>query len=264
LKLKLSESGNGNKKWILLKSLVWIFSFLILSVLVLVAVESLVKSNFFNISKIDIILSGADQDRDLLSQELLKMNQEIEKFYGSNLWEVNVDQIGKSLMKSSWVGDFTIVKNWPNQLEIKIEISPILFVTKTKSKTYLFFNSQKRAHETHVDFEELSLRFPELVTESDKLEEDVILSTYHALGLLKQRKHLSIQNIKKIYWNSRKGFRLQLREPNTEVLLGFLDEPDRLDRVTRVMDYLKEHKIEARVIDSNFTKKVLVRLRNQL
>jgi cell division septal protein FtsQ len=242
----------------------WISSILILVVLSGLAFQSLVKFNFFNISKIDIILSGEDKDRDVLAQELLLMNQEIGKLYGTNLWEVDVDRIAQNLVKAPWIKEFTIVKNWPNQLKINIQTSPIIFVARSKSKSFLFFRSQKSGHQTNVDFAELCSRFPELVTDSGKLNEELILNTLHALSLLENQKHFSFQNIKKISWDSHKGFNVHLRDPNTEVLLGFLDEPDRLDRVTRVMDYLKEHKIEARVIDSNFTKKVLVRLRNRL
>jgi cell division protein FtsQ len=35
------------------------------------------------------------------------------------------------------------------------------------------------------------------------------------------------------------------------------------DRVGQVLDYLEKHELDARVIDANLTKKVLVRLRKR-
>jgi len=256
------ENGNSDRKWF--KRSYFLLSILILPALIITALHALSKSNFFNISKIDLVLTGEDLDRDLLRKDIVNLEGQIRNLSGLNLWQVDVDQIGRDLLKTPWINRFTVVKSWPNFLQIEIEMSPIIFFKKTKSHFEVFFGTHKFRRFGHEKDGLLTSRFPELVTYNEAINDEVIAHTYHVISLLKDKKYLSNNNIQTITLDSNKGYRIQLRDPNTEVLLGFVDEPDRLERVTRVIEYLKEHKIEARVIDSNFTKKVLVRLRNQL
>jgi cell division septal protein FtsQ len=255
-------AGNVSKKTI--RNSLTLIAFLLLLGALLFSVKTLEKLNFFSVSKIELEINGEEENRELLLSDIANLKKHLRKFENVNIWEVEVGEIGKKISQFAWVQDFTVLKSWPNTVEIKLQMAPVAFAVQEKQSLRLYFGNLRS---TLISESDLSRdrynNFPILVTEDSKLTDDVISSTYHTLSLLKHHKYFDLGNIKIITWNSHKGFGIRLKEPKTEVLLGFLDEPEKIDRVTRVIDYLKEHMIEARVIDSNFTKKVLVRLRNQ-
>jgi len=265
LKQKWFGLGAGNSSKKLLRKFLTLCAFVLLFCVLVFSLKTLEAAKFFSISTIELEINGENENRELFSFDVESLRKHLKKYENVNMWEVEVGEIGQKLSQIPWVEDFIVFKSWPNKIEIKLQMSPIAFSVQESQSTRIYFGNTRFTVVTQQNLSSNGLgNFPNLVTENAKLTEDVISSTYHTLSLLKNRKYVDPKNIKSIIWNAQKGFRLLLKEPKTEVLLGFLDEPERIERVTRVIDYLKEHQIEARVIDSNFTKKVLVRLRNQL
>jgi hypothetical protein len=254
--------------------------------------QSLVQIGFFHIKPIHFILEG-EANQSLAKESAQDLNQSISKdvtqsfgkistqkvvyessmdavykmfkpLEGVNIWDIQTDAVAKKLWKLPWVKNFSIFKKWPNEIEVRIEVAPVLFIHYNKKQYRLFFEGYKWGG--FLDSKKPELDKPLLVTESKNISDDIVTTTVYLLELLQKQKYLSVKNLEHIFWSPKKGYILQLKQPQTEVLLGFLDDgldESKLNRVTHVLDYLDQHKIEARVIDSNFTKKVVVRLRNQ-
>jgi hypothetical protein len=68
--------------------------------------------------------------------------------------------------------------------------------------------------------------------------------------------------ISEVRFDKHKGFELLLTNGWTRVNMGKEDFSRRVRFIERVLNYLQEHKMQARVIDARFSKKVVVRLRN--
>ena len=62
-------------------------------------------------------------------------------------------------------------------------------------------------------------------------------------------------------YKEKEGFWLTLIRSGVEVRIGEELVPLKSARVSQVLDYLKSHQFEARVIDADLSQKVLVRLR---
>lgn len=242
--------------------MIWLVIGLFVPLILWGSFYSLVTSGFFEVSQIQINIEGSIDHQALFQSELEQLKVKMQSLAGENIWDIQVDEMAQSFLPVAWIQDFIVLKSWPNQVTVMIQLAPLLFAIKEKKTYRLFFGSQKWSEAENELTQELQV--PIVVTTEKKISQDTISNVYHLLDLLKGFPSLQSQNIKTIYWDSTKGFKLKLRDPNSEVLLGFIEDPDKLVRVTRVIEYLKQHKIEARVIDSNFTKKVLVRLRNQL
>ena len=86
----------------------------------------------------------------------------------------------------------------------------------------------------------------------------VILEQVPAEGLFSRK------NIAEIHFDSTKGLVFQTVEPSLEVHLGEDQVGIKSARVNQVIDYIRNRNLQARVIDANLTKKVLVRLRKDI
>ena len=84
----------------------------------------------FNLKKINI------ENNFLLKEEDLK--NQLNQFYGKNLISLKNTEIEKALLKNSFIESFTLRKEYPNTLKIKVfEKKPIAILINKKKKFYL-------------------------------------------------------------------------------------------------------------------------------
>jgi len=80
-----------------------------------------------------------------------------------------------------------------------------------------------------------------------------VLEELPAEGLFSKR------NISEMSYNSKDGFWISMMTSNMKVKLGEDQIALKSRRVSQVMDYLNKNNVNAKVIDANLSKKVLVR-----
>jgi hypothetical protein len=74
---------------------------------------------------------------------------------------------------------------------------------------------------------------------------------------------VSQKTVSEIYFDRAKGLVLVLLPDGVEILLGNQDHARRVLRIRRVVEYLQSEDIKGKTIDARFSKKVVVRLRNE-
>ena len=87
-----------------------------------------------------------------------------------------------------------------------------------------------------------------------------------AVALLREvpdRGLFSKQNISEIRYEKKNGFILHLVNRNTLVKLGKDNFVQKSSFIERAMSYLESQRLEGRVIDARYSKKVVVKLRNE-
>lgn len=230
----------------------FVFSFLALN-----------KGDFFKIENLEFSLEGPVNQQGYFEAQVKKTQQDFDGLIGSSIWDVSRKNIQEILLAKPWVEGFMLIKHWPSSIEVSIQISPVLFFISHKGKLRPYFANHQQGGEVK-DISELNIAPTIEFQTSGNIDEPILRDAATLAQTISSTNLMGHQNIEKIHWSKAKGFRAFLHSPKTEVLLGSADFIGRAERVTQVLEYLQRHQIEARVIDSNFTKKVLVRLRNQL
>jgi hypothetical protein len=104
-------------------------------------------------------------------------------------------------------------------------------------------------------------RLPLLLGE--KLESDHALRG-EALGILKNlppEGMISLHDLSNIQFDDEHGFQIRLAKSGMLIDIGKENIPLHIDRARRVVQYLDQHSVNASRVDSDYVKKVLVKVR---
>jgi hypothetical protein len=86
--------------------------------------------------------------------------------------------------------------------------------------------------------------------------------TFQLLKDLKSNERFSTEKVSEIHHDKVEGFTVWMNDGQTSVKLGIENLETKTSLVDRVMEYLDQERVRARVIDARFKKKVVVRPRN--
>lgn len=177
------------------------------------------------------------------------------------IWEISLSQLEETLEQDAWVQKTEVFRGLPNKLSVKIF---------PKEAVALYVSPHGKVFPIAVDGSPLAsvqiTQAPDApITRQKSLFKDEDLRKKMALlvSFLIEGTSISRSNIKEISYKKDNGFELELMKPQLKVVLGHGNFHKRIQRVRRVLDYIEFHKLNGRVIDSTFSKKVLVRLRKE-
>ena len=106
---------------------------LLLTLLTTISSQIIINFSKFNLEEINIENNTLVEESDLKSL--------LNPFYNKNLISINNNEIGKVLLKNSFIESFKIKKKYPNTLNVVIfEKKPIAILLNKKKK---FFISEK-------------------------------------------------------------------------------------------------------------------------
>lgn len=222
------------------------------------------KSSIFHLKKVRYEVVQTSPYFELQKKSL---KQEVDSYIGRPLWEIDIFKIEKSLKEQPWIENITLSKIYPDELIIKIEPRKILAnIRKSPSQVQPVAEDNTLLSSTAITLSPVAplLSHRSFLTD-ERLRESAILF----LKDLPVEGNFSLQNVSEIVpvWKTKNHtsdiFRVFLKSTKTEVLIDTENVFLKAQRVSRVIDYLEEHKMEDRIIDANFSKKVLVRPRNR-
>jgi cell division septal protein FtsQ len=154
-----------------------------------------------------------------------------------------------------------IQKTWPHKLEVKYSL-PVLKVINPISESKFQILTEQKKWLGPVNWS----RLPSLpwvrgnwIDRKPELQTKVI----ELLNRLPQKGTLTPEQISEIQFNDVDGFLVTLTKTGQQIRFGMEGFELKSLRANQVLDYLQSKGLESRVIDLNFSKKVLVRLRNQ-
>lgn len=213
----------------------------------------------FKIKEVQIAVNAESQ---MLQNEYQKLSlPSVDAIKGQMIWDFSLGSLAKNLVaEHQWIKSIDIQRQWPGILRMQVTAHRVSFVILGK-----------RGHlhavvETGQIISGLKAKYLPVVpvVTNPIFLEDLALrkETVFMLASLPEDGELTTFKVSDIYFHPTIGFELIMRESGQKVILGVEEFAVRAERASTVMSYLVKHQLRGRVIDSRFSKKVLVRPRN--
>jgi cell division protein FtsQ len=219
---------------------------------------SLNEKGFFKVVEIAWDVHSSKVESPYYEDHLNQLQFYLQKFVGTSMWSVNLDTVASVLKTQDWIADHQVRKSWPSRLSVEIIPKKIAFILVKPGKGYrpLTEDGDLLSLTDNLKLPDKMLLFGDAF-ERDSVLRSKALDLYRALpadGTLER------SMISEVRYGTKKGFQLSLIGSSTLIHLGEQNFEQKISRVTQVLQYLENKKLQARVIDANLTKKVLVRL----
>lgn len=230
---------------------------------------SLYKSSLFNLEKVNYTyteLSEQEQAAHSAYLEFLKpeIEKKVSKQIGKSLWELDIFAIEKDLEKFPWIKNVVITRQFPSDINIDIEPKKIVAnIMKSPSKVQPVAYDSSLLSDVEIT---KAPSVPILSGNAFARSDDLRKKALDLLHELPREGAFSYDQVSEIYpfRDDRKNDEFQVLMKNTKalVLINTENVPLKAARISRVIEYMDPAEMKGRVIDSNFSKKVLVRPRN--
>ena len=212
----------------------------------------------FRIKKFHITLDKNSNDKYIFSKIKSNIQKNINSLKGSSLIILDLSKIKKVILADSRVESFNLLRRFPNQLYV--EISPkkpeALIMSRNELK---LISSQGELYSFEKDKNyDLPILQGKLLKQSKERRGKVL----SFLKEISSNDLFNSKNISEVSFNKKSGLRIVLNS-GLEVTLGKEDILSKSMRIEKVLQYLKSNEITCRAIDASYSKKVVVRLRNE-
>ena len=217
------------------------------------------RQGFFQLEHIDILVTqNTDQPR-FMKPSIEELDRQVEALRGKSLWKLDLENVSRELSALPWVSDLQVRRHWPDRLEVRIapKLVRFLFVGK-EGKLFPVLEDGTFLNPVMVENlpDVVLLRGDEFVKNKELLGRAL-----KTLEVIPDKGSFSKKTISEIRFDNKEGFWVTMMKSGVRVKLGEEDVNLKSDRIGQVLDYLEANQLDARVIDANLTKKVLVRLR---
>lgn len=237
-----------------------IFGFVILPVSLIGTFYYLNKNGFFNIQNVEVAVENSAPGQEQFLQPLVsKLQSDLAKYKGISLWGVKLSNVSREVTALNWVEGLNITRDWPSTLSVRVRPHEVklLFLSKNgalvpiiKNGSFLDAVETKQAPDVALIEGDTFLKKSELRKKAVEVIEQI-----------PSEGAFSKKTISEIRHDDKEGFWMTMIKTGIQVKMGEDQVALKAVRVSKVVDYLESHQFEARVIDANLSKKVLVRLR---
>jgi cell division protein FtsQ len=218
------------------------------------------EKGFFNVNQVEIVLVDSQGQVNFYSPMVDKLEKQMLSFKGQSLWSLKLSQVIAILNAQNWIEDHSISRSWPSVLKVKIKPHDIKLVYLGKGGKYrpIITDGSFLDSVDSKQAPDVTLLEGEVFAQRKELRQKAV----EVLKEIPEEGSFSKKTISEMHYDSKDGFSMTLMKTGIQVKIG--DELVALKsaRVSQVVDYLQTRQFDARVIDANLSKKVLVRLRN--
>lgn len=242
-----------------LKILKFIFAFGVVPFVILGSLFWLNEKGFFNIDKIEITVENMVDQPQYLQPLVKKLDAIVEQERGISLWSLDLAKLNKKLNEFDWIQGINITRMWPSQLSVRVQVKEVKLVAVGHGGKLFPVVDQGQLLES-VDAGEapdVALLFGDAFEKKSELRKKAV----DFVNELPREGAFSKKTISEIHYDEKEGFWLSLIKDNLKVKIGHDQISLKSARISQVIDYMESRQIDARVIDANLSKKVLVRLR---
>lgn len=215
----------------------------------------------FNLENIDIILTKNSNHPRYLRPAVQALDQELEILRGQSLWSLPLEQLNKKISELPWVSELHIVRHWPSRLEVRVVSKEVKFLYLGQGgRLYPVLEDGLMMPAVSIEYvpDVMLLRGDEFVK-----NRELLMKALEFTKQIPREGSFSQKNISELRYDSKDGFLAQLLKSGVSVKLGEAEVAMKAGRISQVIDYLEARKLDAKMIDANLTKKVLVRLRQE-
>lgn len=244
-----------------LKLALKIFTAVTGSVVLVLSVYLFFAHNIFRIRDIDIQLADRAAASFIYPKIKEGLDLRFRNLFGQSIWRADLKKILRTVENDPRVKEVKVQRVLPSTIRIIVSpYTPILNIMG------------KHANELHPiarDGEVLpavpGLEAPDspiLRGESFLKDQNMRLRAIALLLSLPESGSLSQRSVSEIFFDKKKGFQLRLQPSGLMVWIGFEDFVHRAHQAKRVLEYLENERLAGRIIDARYSKKVVVKLRN--
>lgn len=218
------------------------------------------ETGFFNIQKIQLNLSEVPESHsEFLKPLKARLEKDVRPLKGQSLWSISMGKVSRLIQGNAWIEGYQVHRAWPNELVITVQPSEVkmLLLSKGGEVIPVLKDGQMLAPVAVK-------QAPDVIVgagENFKKEETLRRRAIETLRELPESGSFTAKNISEISYDQKEGFWMTLIRSGTVVKIGEDHVALKAARVSKVVDYLESKQFDARVIDANLSKKVLVRLR---
>ncbi|UYL09955.1 FtsQ-type POTRA domain-containing protein [Bdellovibrio sp. SKB1291214] len=218
------------------------------------------ENGFFNIQKVEVVLENPPQGQEqFLKPNVDALEAALAKYKGESLWNIKLRSVNKELQKQEWIEGVQISRQWPTTLSLRVRPYEVklLYMGKAgklvpiiKSGDFLDPIEAKEAPDLAI-----------LDGDAFAKKKDLRKKAVDVIEQIPTNGSFSRKTISEVRYDNKEGFWMTLIKTGTQVKIGEDQVALKAARVSRVVDYLETKQFDARVIDADLSKKVLVRLR---
>lgn len=218
------------------------------------------EKSFFAVQSVPVQVQVSDADRVAWQDLNTNVERVLKSYIGMSMWKVSLAEVRQKLTKFPQLKNLQVQKSWPQTLEVKYSLAPLKAIYQVSPGQYKILDDDGQWMGP-IKWSRLP-GLPWLKGEWPIKNEPLVGTLITLLNRLPQNGPLTSRQISEISFNELDGFLLTLIKTGQQIRFGIDNFEVKSLRVSRVLDYLQTRGLESRVIDANFSKKVLVRLRN--
>lgn len=237
-----------------------IFGFIILPLSLAGTLFYLNKNGFFNISKVEVILENPSPGQEPFLKPLVaSLEADLRKYQGVSLWNIKLSKISRSVSGLNWVEGLNIKRSWPSTLQVHLRAYEVklLYIGKDGKLVPVIRDGTFLDPVQAQQAPDVALLEGEVFFKKNELRKKAVA----VIDQIPSEGSFSKKTISEIRYDNKEGFWMTLIKTGVQVKMGEDQVALKASRVSQVVDYLDSRQFDARVIDANLSKKVLVRLR---
>lgn len=216
-------------------------------------------SDFFSIASVSVEESPESEGPEVFQNLNAKAHDELKPFLKQNLWWVDVSEVGDRISKLPGVKSVVVERVPPKNLRVVVTPESIRLVyVNPKGQLLPITESTKILSPFHSKiYPDAPITREKRIINNSKLRAQAIdlVSNLPKVGLL------SRHSVAEIEIDSKEDFWMSVIQPDVKIKMNPKDAALKVERIERVLDYTRKHNLHARVIDAEYSKKVVVKLR---
>lgn len=239
----------------------WLGRLVVLGLVFLAAHVSVKDKGFFRIQTIEFAIESDEKDLPAWSSLNKEVEAVLDSLKGRSLIVVSLKDIKMKLDRFRSIQNLQVIKSWPRTLRIQYSLPPLKAVASLQRNRFHALSSQGQWIGP-LSWSQLPKR-PWLRGSWMEKKPDLLPQALGLIDILPKAGGITLDKISEIGFNEGDGFAVTLVKTGQQIIFGYDDFEVKALRANQVLNYLQNRNLESCVIDANFSKKVLVRLRNQ-
>lgn len=217
------------------------------------------STHFFTVESVNLI-AGDSQHVTLVEQVRQSILDQLKAVRGQSIFSLSLEDLRQMTLRDARVRDVAVFRRFPSTLEVQFKVHEPSFLLWTDNGHVIPVARDASLLPSIPIIEAPNLmivRGKELHGSKPRREQ---LS--HLIDQIPSKGLFSRSSISEVMWMDKGYFKMHLSQGET-IWLSLESIKTKVGMIERVLNYLDQHQMRGRVIDARYSKKVVVRLRNE-
>lgn len=219
------------------------------------------EEQFLRVQSIELNLDKLSDEEVIFSRVRTSLDEKLKKHMGQWIWRLSLSQVLDEALADQRIEAASVRRIFPNKIRMTVRPhSPVVLLLAESGEFFpVAMDASLLPATPTMEVPNVPvLRGVELL-KNHKLRQQAIAMYLEVPneGLFNKK------NISEILYKDAEGFEFRMTNSGLKLLVGESLLGPKSGRIEQVMKYLESQQIKGRVIDARFSKKVVVRLRNE-